>query len=132
MENVKTVSSELITYIVALVARVSWLTVDSELELCKERNITTVEEYEYINYTSDYSDLYKDVWGMRPKHAEVWTLEQLKREYNSLCKTASQELQADNEAALEEASRNHHQIDKVCTNLGISEETYDRWMLDVA
>jgi hypothetical protein len=89
-------------------------------------DIFTVEDFERHELEAAIWDIYKDVYGVRPRHInwKAMSNAELEDYYESLAGTLREEFEAQEKAKEAEEA----EINAVCAEQGIDRATYDRWM----
>lgn len=70
-----------------------------DAQFWSERNINSVEEFEIYDAQCTLWDIYKDVYGVRPRHMDInnMSLGELRSEIDYLCKCLEGQLEAERE-----------------------------------
>ena len=78
-----------------------------------ERGIFTIEEYDLEEDRCTLSDTYKDVWGVRPRHLNIWEMsaEEVAAEMRSCCDMARREREYEAQHAAEEDAGRKREAD---------------------
>ena len=89
------------------------------------------DEYtELEQYQIDYSELHKDVYGVRARFHYDWSLEELKDAYDRLCKEAEEEFAREQEAQKQAAIEFENTLVGLIELGAEDRETALRWLLD--
>lgn len=101
--------------------------IPEDLEFWAEHGVTTVREYEEYTMRATYSDLYKDVMGVRPHHAPE-SYEELCKSFDSLVDMLNEQNERDKFYAEEAAAAAEAEIECYISYGAKDREEAARWI----
>ena len=89
----------------------------------KERGVHTIEQYlDYTDRATHY-DLYKDVYGIRPRHTGDWTIEQIRDDLDRLF----EQLECDHARREAQEKADEAKAKELCVQFNCTREDLTRW-----